>query len=108
VKILLDSSVLIPGLVASHPRHELCHPYLQAAKARKFQAYLSTHSLAEVYAVITRLPVKPRPSPQQVQSLLEDLLSYTNPVPLDSTDYTAAIGQMVTLNLPGEGIFDAR
>ncbi len=77
MKILLDSSVLVPALVPSHPCHELCYPYLKAAKERQTTAYIFTHSLAEVYSVITRLPVKPRPTPTQAQTLLTDLLTYT-------------------------------
>jgi len=91
----------------AHPRHELCYPYLKAAKEQQTTGYISTHSLAEVYSVITRLPVKPRPTPAQVQTLLTDLLTYVIAVSLEKVDYTNAIDKMVSLNLPGGGIFDA-
>ncbi|MFZ4678155.1 MAG: VapC toxin family PIN domain ribonuclease, partial [Nodosilinea sp.] len=61
----------------------------------------------EVYNVITRLPVKPRPTPTQAQTLLTDLLTYVVAVSLEKADYTNAIDQMASLNLPGGGIFDA-
>lgn len=107
MKILFDSSILVPALVPAHPRHELCYPYLKAAKEQQTTAYVSTHSLAEVYSVITRLPVKPRPTPTQAQTLLTDLLTYVVAVSLEKADYTNAIDQMASLNLPGGGIFDA-
>jgi predicted nucleic acid-binding protein len=60
-----------------------------------------------VYSVLTRLPVKPRPTPQQAQALITDLLDYITPVVLTAEDYLQAIAQMVSLSLPGGGIFDA-
>jgi len=107
VKVLFDSSVLIPALVPVHPRHSLCLPHLQAAQQSQTEAYISTHSLSEVYSVLTRLPVNPRPTPQQAQALITDLLDYIIPVALAAEDYLQAIAQMVSLSLPGGGIFDA-
>ncbi|MGF1567670.1 MAG: type II toxin-antitoxin system VapC family toxin [Nodosilinea sp.] len=107
MKILFDSSVLVPALVPAHPRHGLCYPYLKAAKEQQTTAYISTHSLAEVYGVITRLPVKPRPTPTQAQTLLTDVLTYVVAVPLTRVDYAKAIDLMASLTLPGGGIFDA-
>jgi predicted nucleic acid-binding protein len=45
--------------------------------------------------------------PQEAKQLLEGYLEYLEAVPLDKTDYQAAIAQMTALNLPGGGIFDA-
>jgi predicted nucleic acid-binding protein len=80
---------------------------LQAAELRQIQGYLSTHSLAEVYSVMTRMPSQPRMSAQEAKILLERCLQYLEAVPLETADYRAAIVQMTTLNLTGGGIFDA-
>lgn len=107
VKVLFDTSVLVAALVVSHPQHSICFARLKAAESKQVQGFISTHTLAETYSVITRLPVKPRIAPAQAQSIITDISQYLNIVPLLSDDYLAAIVQMATLNLPGGGIFDA-
>jgi predicted nucleic acid-binding protein len=107
VKALFDTSVIIAVLLPKHPSHAPCFAQLQAAELNQIQGYLSTHSLAEVYSVMTRIPSQPRISPQEAQLLLERCLQYLKAVPLETADYRAVIAQMITLNLPGGGIFDA-
>ncbi len=51
--------------------------------------------------------MNPRPTPQQAEALITDLLGYVAPVVLVAEDYLQAIAQMVSLSLPGGGIFDA-
>jgi predicted nucleic acid-binding protein len=107
VKVLFDTSVIIAALLPQHPSHTPCFAQLQAAELNQIEGYLSTHSLAEVYSVMTRMPSQPRMSPQEAQILIERCLQYLAAVPLETADYRAAIAQMITLNLPGGGIFDA-
>lgn len=106
MKVLFDTSVIVAALLPKHPNHAPCFAQLQAAKRNHIQGCLSTHSLAEVYSVMTRMPSQPRISPQEAQNLLERCLQYLEAVSLATVDYQAAIAQMATLNLPGGGIFD--
>ncbi|MEQ9235682.1 type II toxin-antitoxin system VapC family toxin [Coleofasciculus sp. E2-BRE-01] len=107
VKVLFDTSVLVAALVVSHPRHGLCFPHLKAAESRQVEGFISTHTLAETYSVLTRLPIQPRLTPAQAQSITTDISQHLNIIPLFSEDYLAAISRMATINLPGGGIFDA-
>ena len=107
MKILFDTSVIIAALLPKHLSHAPCFVQLRAAESHQIQGYLSTHSLAEIYSVMTRMPSQPRMSPQEAQILLERCLQYLEAVPLETADYQAAIAQMAALNLPGGGIFDA-
>lgn len=107
MNVLFDTSVIIAALLPKHSSHAPCFVQLQAAELRQIQGYLSTHSLAEVYSVMTRMPSQPRMSPQEAQTLLARCLQYLEAVPLETVDYRAAIAQMTALNLPGGGIFDA-
>jgi predicted nucleic acid-binding protein len=107
VRVLFDTSAIIPALVSEHPNHSICSPYLNQAESGQIKGLISTHSLAELYSVLTRMPIKPKPSVQMVEMILHDLLKYLEPVPLVSQDYQAAIANMVAFNLPGGGIFDA-
>ncbi|MBD2567318.1 type II toxin-antitoxin system VapC family toxin [Anabaena lutea] len=107
MKVLFDTSVLVPALIVNHPNHSMCFSWLKSAESRKVQGFISTHSLAETYSVITRLPIQPRLTPQQAQSIIVDISQYLEAIPLLSNDYQTAIAQMANLNLPGGGIFDA-
>ncbi len=107
MNVLFDTSVIIAALLPRHPSHAPCFVQLQAAELGHIQGCLSTHSLAEVYSVMTRMPSQPRMPPQAAQILLERCLQYLAAIPLEASDYRAAIAQMTTLNLPGGGIFDA-
>lgn len=107
MKVLFDTSVLVAALVISHPKHSICFPRLKEAESRQVQGLISTHSLAETYSVITRLPVSPRITPGQAQSMIVGISPQLEIIPLLSNDYLAVIAQMVALNLPGGGIYDA-
>ena len=107
MKVLFDTSVLVAGLIVNHPKHSVCFSRLKAAQSKQIQGFISTHSLAETYSVITRLPIQPRITPEQAHSIILDVLHYLEAIPLVSNDYQIAIAQMATLNIPGGGIFDA-
>lgn len=61
----LDSSVAIPLLVHTHDDHPLVEAW-----ARRRSLVLTSHSLAETYSVLTRLPDGIRVSPEDAVLLL--------------------------------------
>ena len=107
MNVLFDTSVIIAASLPQHPNHAPCFIDLQATKAVDIQGYLSTHSLAELYSVLTRMPSQPRMSPQDAKCLIDRHLEHLETVTLERADYQAAIAQMTALKLPGGGIFDA-
>lgn len=107
MKVLYDTSVLIAALLVEHSKHATALSKLELARHGHVQGYLSTHSLAELYSVMTRLPPPLRVTPREALVILADLIEYIEPVPLVANDYQRAIGLMTQLNLPGGGIFDA-
>ncbi|AFY88033.1 MAG: tRNA(fMet)-specific endonuclease VapC [Chroococcidiopsis cubana SAG 39.79] len=107
MKILYDTSVLIAALLVEHTSHNLAFPKLELARRGEVKGYISTHSLAEIYAVITRLPQPLRVLPAEAEVAIADLLEYLEPVPLLTQEYQKAIALMTTQKLGGGGIFDA-
>lgn len=77
------------------------------AQSGQIQGYISTHGLAESYSVLTRLPIKPKPSVEQIAESLFDLLNYFDTVSLTQNDYRTVVQRLANLNLPGGVIFDA-
>jgi predicted nucleic acid-binding protein len=107
MKVLFDTSILVAAFEVSHPRHGVCLPWLQRVQVSEIDGYLSTHSFAELYSVLTRLPVRPPISPIIAQRLIDENLNLFVAIPLTADDYQEAIACMVGLNLLGGGIFDA-
>ncbi len=107
MRTLFDTSVLVAAFEVSHPRHTVCLPWLQQAQAEQIYGLIATHTLAELYSVLTRLPVRPRISPELAQRLISENLERFEVIPLTTEDYQMVLAQMVNLNLTGGGIYDA-
>jgi len=108
MKALFDTSLIISGIVESHPMHAKCLPWLQLAKAGEFEAIIVSHTLAETYAVLTTLPVKPRISPLVAHRLIDNnLQALARIVPLTIADYWNTIQRMTEMGLSGGTVYDA-
>jgi predicted nucleic acid-binding protein len=87
VKVVFDTSVVVAALLPKHISHAACFVDLQAAKSRHIQGHLSTHSLAELYSVLTRMPGQPRITPQEAKILINGCTGYLQTIPLETADY---------------------
>jgi predicted nucleic acid-binding protein len=106
MKYLFDTSVLVAAMMSGHSSYNVCLPLLQRAQARQIVGFISTHTLAELYSVLTRIP-QTKITPDLAQELIRDNLQTFEFVSLGAEDYTAAIDLMVRNRIPGGGIFDA-
>ena len=107
-KIFLDTSVLVAALVKSHPSHNRAYPYFYDTFHGESKGLISTHVLAELYAVLTVLPIKPKLSSLEVEKLLEiNIFPKFTITPLESQHYQKAIQQVSLLHEPGGIIYDA-
>jgi predicted nucleic acid-binding protein len=108
VKILFDTSVLTAAIVEPHPMHSHAFPWLKRAKSREFDMFVASHTLAELYAVLTTLPISPRIPPDAARRLIHDDVETTAKIiPLSSQDYISTIKNMADLGLSGGIIYDA-
>lgn len=108
MRVLLDTSVLVAALVRSHPHHEVSNAWLRAIHDERHQGVMSAHSLAETYAILTRLPLQPRISADEAWRLIErDLIGTVEAVSLDAEQYAALIRELAANGLTGGVIYDA-
>jgi len=108
MKTLFDTSVLVAALVEDHPKHEKALPWLSRAKAQEFEFIVSSHTLVELYAVLTTLPVKPRISPNIAWRLIhENIERAANIISLTPKEYGSFIKSTSDLGLTGGIIYDA-
>jgi len=108
VNILFDTSVLIAAIVRVHPMHERAVPWLKRVKMQTDTGMISAHSIAELYAVLTTLPVQPRISPEIARRLIHDnVLTTCQVIPLTQDDYEAVMANLVERGLVSGVIYDA-
>jgi len=67
IKVLFDTSVLVASILVNHEQHSACISWLIRVKRGEIQGYIGTHTLAELYAILSAFPAKPRLSPQLVE-----------------------------------------
>ena len=88
--------------------HHRARPWLQHAHEGKIEFSVAGHTLAELYAVLTRLPVSPRMSPGTALRLIgQNVESRAKVVSLTPSDYGAVIRRMAELGVAGGAIYDA-
>ena len=108
MKTLFDTSVLVAAIVEPHPMHRRALPWLQRAKMGEFAFFLASHTLAELYAVLTTLPLKPKISPSTVWRLVHDNVeTAARLISLSPSEYKTTVKQMSELGLTGGIIYDA-
>jgi predicted nucleic acid-binding protein len=108
MKVLFDTSVLVAALVASHPHHSRAFPWLRKAKEEEIELLISSHTIAELYAVLTTLPVSPRITTGLAWRLIhESVLSCATVTALSSSDYQSTIKRMSEIGISGGTVYDA-
>ncbi len=104
-RVFLDTSVLIAASDSDHPDHEASHSLLVAATPQTCAC--AAHSLAEVYAVISRMPGGKRQRPESASILVQQIVGRMTVVPLLAAEYSETIASAAKANISGGTIFDA-
>jgi predicted nucleic acid-binding protein len=95
-------------MVTSHSRHAHAFGWVKRAKAREFEAVICSHTLAELYSVLTSMPLRPRISPFDAARLIEKSVLKIFPViSLAASDHARILRSLAERNLPGGIVYDA-
>lgn len=103
--IFLDTSVLIAANDTEHPDHKRSNPLLVAATTENTAC--AAHTIAEVYAVLSRLPGGRRQRPEFAGRLVQQIAERMTVVPLAVDEYAATIRSAAQSMLAGGIVFDA-
>ena len=106
MKVLLDTSVILSAILSDHIHHHQSQPWLARAKAGAFDAVVSAHSLAELYAVLTRLPRTPRITPAEALQLIQENVAPHTLVALSASDYVNLIEDLANAGVSGGAVYD--
>ncbi len=105
---LFDTSVLIAAIVEPHPMHPRAFPWLKRARSKEFEMFVASHTLAELYAVLTTLPISPKITPGTARQLIHNNIEASGKIiPLSTSDYSSIIRHMAESGLSGGIIYDA-
>jgi len=102
---MADTSVLVPVFIPGHIHHQQSFQLFSRATVKS--AFCAAHSIAEVYATITRLPGKHRTSGQQALTFLEMIEKRFSFVALDAEDYLETVREAAALGVVGGTSYDA-
>jgi predicted nucleic acid-binding protein len=107
VRVAFDTSVLVAALAPALPAHASAYAWVRAALGRRIEGFMSWHAFAETWAVLTRLPITPAPTPATARDSLASLRKFVRCRPLDASAYEAAVMRCVERGLRSGAIFDA-
>ncbi len=105
MKEFFDTSVLVAAFWGGHVHHP--SSVKRFAASERNHSFGGTHSLAEVYAVMTTLPVKPMIPPEQALLFIEEVRSRLNLVSLTTDEYVRTIQSASARGFTGGRIYDA-
>jgi predicted nucleic acid-binding protein len=108
MKVLFDTTVLVASLVKAHPSHARCFDWHRRALRPRMKMLVAAHTLLELYAVLTRLPLRPRIEPSIAARLVrESVTSRCEVVALSASDYAGLVEGASSIGLSGGIVTDA-
>jgi len=105
VKAFLDTSVIVAAFWGDHADHDSSLRIFSEADRRSVACGL--HSVAEVYATMTALPVRPLLAPEQVFLLIEQIPQRLTTITLEEAEYLDTIRELADRRLASGRVYDA-
>ncbi|MGD0816522.1 MAG: PIN domain-containing protein [Verrucomicrobiota bacterium] len=108
MKVFCDTNVLVAAFLTNHPQHNAARPVLERIEARTDEGWAATHSLAESYAVLTRLPGASQVPPSVTwQLIFENIIKNFSLIALSAKEYSKTIEDAASSGIQGGRIYDA-
>jgi len=105
MKEFFDTSVLVAAFWRGHADHESSLKLVAAANKRK--SFCALHTLAEVYASMTALPVRAVIPPDQALLFVQEVRERLTVVTLNEGEYYETIEQAAERGFTSGRIYDA-
>lgn len=104
---VLDTTVIVAGLVASHPVHAACFKHIQAAAEHPGSYRCSSHTIAETFRVLVALPLASRITPVVARmALRSSVIPRLDPIAISMKDYDVAMDVVCDSGLGAGAIYD--
>ncbi len=96
---------MVAAFLGDHPHHQASLELF--ASAEKSKTYCAAHSLAEVYAALTRLPLRPPVAPEQALLFLQDARRRLHAIALSEAEYFEVLEEAARQGVVGGRLYDA-
>jgi predicted nucleic acid-binding protein len=107
MKIFCDTSVLVASAVRAHEHYSRAFNVIERIANQKDRGVIGVHSLAEMYAVLTRLPVIPRIQPAEAVKIVSDNIArHFRMQSLGAREYAASVLAAAENGVIGGAIYD--
>ncbi len=100
----LDSAVLVTVFVAAHPHHRAS---VRLYKDGSSQAdWCASHSLAEVYSTLARLPHPNKATPAQALECVENIVTRLRCMSLAGEEFLSGLQEAARRHIAGGSLYD--
>ena len=107
MRVFCDTNVLVAAALEGHVHHNSAKTVLERISHRDDIGYISAHSLAETFSVLSRMPTTPKLTPQNALAIIEKNVRRHFPlVTLAAGDYSDAIGALAAKGLGDGRVYD--
>ena len=107
MRVFCDTSVLVAASLEEHLEHIRADRALDQICRGDDSGFASVHTLAETFSVLSRMPTRPKLSPDEVLKMLErDIIPHFHFIRLDAKEYQGAIRDLVAKGSGGGRIYD--
>ena len=108
MKVALDTSVIVAGLVQAHPDHDRARWWLAPREGPDAPERLASwHAYAEAWAVLTVLPLEPRVTGEVAAAVLERVGRTVRFVEPAAGMYREAVSRCSARSLRSGAVYDA-
>ena len=108
MKVCFDTSTLVAALLQQHPHHARAFSRLLGVREGTIEGVMTTHGVAELFATLTALPLRPRLPPADVERMIgHSVLPHFKILPLTTRHYSEALALTVRQGLGSGAIYDA-
>jgi predicted nucleic acid-binding protein len=104
VRHFFDTTVLVAAVLEEHRDHFASFRALSSAT--RTNSFCAAHSVAEMFATLTRIPGKQRLSAEQSLLAIGAVEDRLTAVSLDATEYFAAVRKFAAIGVIGGTIYD--
>jgi predicted nucleic acid-binding protein len=106
VKVFFDTSVLVAALTRAHPHHARALVWVEAC-GESIEGLVSWHGLAELWSVLTRLPVSPPVPSALAERMVKRVQAKLKTVNVSVRAYRQSLKRCSERGLRSGAVFDA-
>jgi predicted nucleic acid-binding protein len=108
VNVYIDSDLVVSRLLVGHVHHAVAAAFFREVRRRRMTPVISSHGLAEVFSVLTRIPPPGRIPPAAAWQMLEaNIVPLFKIQALDDAEYIELLRNCAAQGLLGGQVYDA-